>query len=265
MACSFRFLLSLILLLLSTIPAAATSSPLTLETCVNTPTASAPSITTLLRQANTFYAQREIKGAVPQAIKLYKKILAKDPNHFEALWRLARCYWWQGDHSPKEKQIDIYEAGKLMALRTKKTAPDRVEGHYWYGVCEGRVAEVRGILNSLFAVDSIRQAMESVLKINPKYGYAHHILGVLYRKAPGWPLSCGDLNKSLKHARLAVEYTPEEVLPRIGLAKTLLAKNKKAEAKKLLKEALQLPGPPDKQPETREYKKLAQELLKSLK
>ncbi len=229
-----------------------------------TPAAAALPVAKLLTQAQAWYDQRETAGTIEEAIALYKKVLAQDPNHYEALWRLARCYWWHGDHSPRNQQVDIYGAGELIGKRAAEANPQAVDGFYWWGVCQGRASEVRGIFNSLFAVDPIRKSMERVLELDPEHGLAHHVLGVLYRKAPGWPLSCGDGNKSLTYARQAVEYAPDNVLPYVGLAKTLIAKGEKEEAKTLLKKTLELPGPPDKQPETKKDQETARKLLEKL-
>ncbi len=227
----------------------------------STPAAVIEDYAALMEKANAFYDQRDQTGAIEKAIAYYKKALAQNPEDYESLWRLSRSYWWQGDHAPKSKKADIFEAGKSAAERAQKAAPDKTEGYYWFGVNLGRASEVRGIMNSLFSVDTLRKSQEKVLEIDPEDGFAHHVLGVLYRKAPGWPLACGDSKKSLHHAQKAVQYAPEDILPRIGLAEILKVKGRKDEARKLLEEALLLPGPADKQPETKKDKKKAEELL----
>jgi tetratricopeptide (TPR) repeat protein len=238
-------------------------------TAVPTIAIDSPEVASLLTQANDLYDQRDPNPELSQvkaAIAAYEQVLAQNPQHYEALWRLARCYWWQGDHSPKGKEIELYDKGKLYAQRAQQTAPEKEKGYYWFGVNEGRAGEIRGIFNSLFAIEPIRQAMQKVLSLTEeKDGSAHHVLGVLYRRAPGWPLSCGDINKSLDHARQAVEFSPDEVAPRVDLAKTLIAKGQKDEARKLLLEALELTGPADLIPETKKDKIKAQTILDDLK
>ncbi len=128
-----------------------------------------------------------------------------------------------------------------------------------------QAAEERGILNSLFAVDGIARSMEKALAINPKDGNAQHVLGVLYRKAPGWPLSRGDMKKSLEYARAAVADKPDVVLHHLGLAETLVAMGQKEEAKMILQKCIELPGPADFQPETKLDREKARSLLATLK
>ena len=98
----------------------------------------------LMQAGAAEYTLREKNPTLEKAISLYNEVLARDAENFEALWRLSRCYWWAGDHSPREKQIKIFDAGKIMAQRAQKSASDKVEGYYWFSVCEGRAAEVRG-------------------------------------------------------------------------------------------------------------------------
>jgi tetratricopeptide (TPR) repeat protein len=225
-----------------------------------------PDIQALLSQAGSLYDQRdEHFQTVENAEKLYKQVLAVDSSNFEALWHAARCYWWMGDHALQAQRIALFDEGKALAEKAQKAAPDKTEGYYWAGVCLGRAAEERGVLNSLFAINDIVGFMAKDLALNPKDGGAQHVLGVLYRKAPGWPLSRGDMKKSLEYARAAVANRPDVVLYSVGLAETLIAMNQKDEAKTVLKKALDLPGPADLQPETKEQKEKAIKVLATLK
>lgn len=221
--------------------------------------------TAILEEAGRWYDQRGAdQQSVSKAVALYQQRLTNHPTDFQALWRLARCYWWMGDHAEEGKRIALFDQGKALAEKAQQAAPDKSEGYYWAGVCLGRAAEERGVMNSLFAVDGIAKSMEKAIAIDPKDGTAQHVLGVLYRKAPGWPLSRGDMKKSLAFAQQAVANRPDVVLHYIGLAETLAAMGKKAEAKDALKQALELPGPEDLQPETKRDQAKARELLKTL-
>jgi tetratricopeptide (TPR) repeat protein len=224
-------------------------------------------IQALLEQANAAYRRRAQDGNVQTAIDLYKKVLQIQPNHYESLWHLAQCYFWLGEQVPQnrmETQVPIFAAGLEVAKRALNTAPNAPEGHFWYGLLLGSVCVTRGAGEKLAAVNTIIHSMEKVISCDPKQGYAYHVLGMLYRMAPGWPFSCGNLDKSLQYARMAVEKCPDVVLVHLGLAETLLAKGKKDEARNELKLSLTLPGPADYQPETAKDKKRAEELLKKI-
>jgi tetratricopeptide (TPR) repeat protein len=218
-----------------------------------------------LAAAEAHWAARAQLDEARAAVAAYQAATAASPGSYEAWWRLARACWWLGDHVPKSECLAVYDQGKAAADRAVALDPGRVEGHYWLGVCLGRTGEERGILNSLFMVDPIAKAMEACLAIDPKYGRAQHVLGVLYRKAPGWPLSRGDMNRSLEYARSASANASEAVITHVGLAETLIALGRKDEARQVLTKALELPGPADEQPETAKDKAEAARLLQGLK
>lgn len=217
-----------------------------------------------LSAADAHWSARAELSEARAAVAAYRSATEQAPDAYEAWWRLARACWWLGDHVPRSECLAVFDQGKASAEKAVALDPKRIEGHYWLGVCLGRTGEERGILNSLFMVDPIAKSMEACLRIDPKYGRAQHVLGVLYRKAPGWPLSRGDMNKSLDYARQAVANAPELVITHIGLAETLMALGRKDEARQELKLALALPGPKDEQPETAKDKAEATRLLKDL-
>ena len=107
--------------------------------------------------------------------------------------------------------------------------------------------------------------MEKVLKINPNHAGAHHVLGVLYRKAPGRPLSIGNKKKALQYAKKAAGLDPQSLKYAVGLAEVYLALDKKDDAKKTLEDVLAMPPNPTYGPESLEEKELAVKLLEDLK
>lgn len=218
-----------------------------------------------LSQGKAAWEKRTDMAETRHAIELFQQAAATPANAYEAKWRLCRGYWWLGNHVPAKERPAVFEKGKLAGEEAVRLNPNAVEGHYWLGVCMGRYGEEHGILNSLFLVDPIAREMEAVLKLNPKHGEAQFVLGVLYRKAPGWPVSRGDMKKSLAFAEQAVANNPELVLHHVGLARTLLALNRTEEAKKELQTALAIPGPADRLPETADDKAEAQDVLKQLR
>jgi tetratricopeptide (TPR) repeat protein len=238
------------------------------DSCQNIPEPSGPSIMTLLKKANEDYDQRAEPGKAQAAADLYNQILTQNPKHYEASWRCAECYYWLADDLPpgREKPRElIFSEGLNKAKLALQAEPDSVEGNFWFGVLLGKVSISHGIFARLGAVDPIINSMEKVLSVNPNHAFAYHILGIVYRLAPGWPFSCGNLDKSLKYAGLAVENRPDSVLTHLGLGEALLAKGRKSDAEMELLKALSLPGPSEFQPETVKEKKAVEELLSKIK
>lgn len=219
----------------------------------------------LLAEANAHYDNRPSLEELRLAVATYEKALALEPTSYEALWRVARAHWFLGEEEAKPKRKALFKKGAAYAERARAANPRGSEGHYWFAACTARHAEERGILDSLFAVDSIMGALHKTIEVDPKHCWAHHVLGVVYRKVPGWPLSQGDIDKSLEHAQIAVRGCPQAPLVYIGLGETLMAMDRDDEARQALEKALAAPGLPEMKPETARHKRTARALLDELK
>lgn len=237
-----------------------------LAAAVATPTSaslSAPCADPLPKAEKHWERRCEIAEA-EQAVTDYRTVPADSPHAYESCWRLARGYWWLADHRPSRRQAYL-EAGVQAAEKAIALCPDAIEGHYWLGACAGLLAADRNDLSSLALVDQSKKEMERVAEMDPENGLAQYTLGVLYRKAPGWPFSIGDKQKALDYAREAVRCRPDVVLTHIGLAEVLLDLNRKQEAREILEHALQMPGPPGQLPETKDQKTYARRLLSEIR
>lgn len=232
--------------------------------CLFVSVAFAEDVAPLMKQADALFSSREVVSSAEGALNIYAQILAADPKNYEAAWKASQACKYLGDKYPNDQRLPVLERGEKFAKQAIEIDPDASEGHFWLGVSWGRIGEERGILNSLFLVGPIKDEMEKVLKIDPKHDGAHHVLGVLYRKAPGWPLSSGDINKAEEHALLAVEYGPNRTLNHLGLAEVYIARDKNKEAKQELLTVINLPPDPERIPEGKDDMARAADLLKEV-
>jgi hypothetical protein len=212
--------------------------------------------------AESFYSGREKLENVEHAAAVYQTLLQKNPGDSQIAWRLARCYWWLTRHASGPRQRGYYAAARAAAAQALRAAPNAKESLFWYAACLSPACD-ETIFDLLAAGESIR-TLERLMAVNPRHGRACYWLSVLYRQTPGWPLSYGDLQKSLIYAQRSLVNSPGEIFPLLALAETLVAMDKKSEAKALLLAALQQPGSPDQQPETREDRARVQQLLEAL-
>lgn len=232
----------------------------------SSPAAAAPNdVAALLEEGNGHYDKRPDRAELRQAIGSYEKALIVDAKSYEALWRLARAHWFLAEEEPKQNRKALFKKGIEYAERARAADPRGTEGHYWFAANTARHAEERGILDSLFAIKPIMGALRKTLELDPKHCWAHHVLGVVYRKIPGWPLSEGDIDKSLEHAQIAVRLCPDAPLVHIGLGETLLALDRDDEARRALEQALAAPGMADMKAETARHKRTARALLDEMK
>jgi len=223
---------------------------------------SAEQIDDLLKQAQGFYDQRDKPSMCENAVETYEKVLKANSNNYEALWKLARGYKWLGDHAPKEKRLEIFDQGKNYAKLAIGANPKGVEGHIWCGSNLGRYGEEKGVMESLKLLKPIEEEMKQVLELNAQHEVAHYVLGILYRKAPGWPVSIGSMEEAQKHALLAVKYGPNETYTHLGLAEYFIDKKEYKKAVPELQKVLQVPLDPDYTPEGQADKARAAEIIK---
>jgi tetratricopeptide (TPR) repeat protein len=88
--------------------------------------------------------------------------------------------------------------------------PNLAPAHYYLGMNLGQLARTRK-LGALKLVDEMEGEFHTVTRLNPGFDFAgaHRCLGLLYRDAPGWPISVGSRGKARLHLSKAVELSPE--------------------------------------------------------
>lgn len=135
---------------------------------------------------------------------------AQKPGDYELLWRAARGYLFLGDHAGESKEkIRLYEKGKEYAEQAIAANSAGYEGFFYLGVLIGSAGEERGVMNSLFMVKPMRNALERCLEIDPERPLAYNPLAQLYWKAPGRPLSIGNIKTAFNLAEKLVALSPD--------------------------------------------------------
>jgi hypothetical protein len=214
---------------------------------------------------DALYSRREDTDSARQAEAIWAARLAKDPRDFEAAWKLARARYWLGGHAEETSRKASLEAGIAAARAAIAAAPARPEGHFWMAANMGALAESFGLRQGLKYRGDIKKALETVLRIDPAYlqGSADRALGRWYFKVPG--LFGGSHRKSEEHLRKALSYNPHSSATLYFLAETLVALNKKDEARAALETLAAAPADPEWAPEDREFKAKGARLLAGLK
>nr|MBP8646739.1 tetratricopeptide repeat protein [Syntrophobacteraceae bacterium] len=142
----------------------------------------------------------------------------------KALTDLARLYFLLGEYGEKSEREIHFTKGRTFADILCREEPGRVEGYYWLALNLAGLAECGGAGRALGLLPTIIENLKTALEIDENYDQAgpHRVLGCIYCKAPCWPLSEGDIKKSLHHLRRAVEIAPENSTNHLYLAQTLL-------------------------------------------
>jgi tetratricopeptide (TPR) repeat protein len=219
----------------------------------------------LQESADALYANRADIAVAKRAADLWAQQLQREPKHFEAAWKLSRARYWLGGHAAQNERRKFLESGIDAGRVAIALAPARPEGHFWTAANMGGLAESFGLRQGLKYRGDIRDALLTVLKLDPAYqhGSADRALGRWYYKVPG--LFGGSKKKSEEHLRKSLGYQPASIASRYFLAETLLDMDRRAEAIAELQKVLDLPPDPEWVPEDREFKDKAQRLLTTLR
>jgi tetratricopeptide (TPR) repeat protein len=213
------------------------------------------------RDPDSLYRQRANIARAREAAAIWDSRLQADPSNFDAAWKLARTMYWLGGHDvPSARRADLdkgVDAGRKAAM----LEPRRPEGYFWMAADMGELAESFGLRQGLKYRGDIRQALETVLRLDPRYqdGSADRALGRWYFKVPG--LFGGSRKKSEEHLRKSLTYAPGSIASHYFLAETLFELDRDAEARDELRKTIAAPIDPEWEPEDREFQQLAHQRL----
>lgn len=224
-----------------------------------------PDAQTAPADPDALYAQRETLASAQQAAQIWAERLRANARDFEAAWKLARTHYWLGGHAPQDVRRKTLEDGIAAARAAIAVEPNRPEGHFWLAANMGSLAESFGIRAGLKYRKPIKEALETVLKLDPVYqqGSADRALGRWYFKVPG--LFGGSNRKSEEHLRKSLTYDPRNHASLFFLAETLADMGRKDEARTTLQTLLDAPINTAWGPEDREFKDKGKKLLAQLR
>jgi tetratricopeptide (TPR) repeat protein len=211
--------------------------------------------------ADALYRQRAMPGNAEAAAALWQQQLDANPADADAAWKLARAMYWIGTHGPDAARRGALERGVAAARQAAMHAPGRPEGHFWMAANMGTLAESFGMRQGLRYRGAIKDALETVLRIDPAFqqGSADRALGRWYHKVPG--LFGGSKQKAEEHLRKSLTYNPNSTASRFFLAETLFELGRDRDARQELQKVIDAPIDPEWEPEDRDFKDQARRRL----
>src|SRR6188474_1981812 len=95
------------------------------------------------------------------------------------------CFIW-GEVRAKttDDKLAAYEQGRQAAKRAVELAPRSVTAHLWYAIDAGRWGQTKGIMRSLFLLPVVREEIDTVLALDPKFPPAYSLAGHFYLEVP---------------------------------------------------------------------------------
>lgn len=220
-----------------------------------------------MQKADALWEGRAVHENIRKAIPIYTEILDKNPDCYEAAWKLARAYFFLGDLLPETKELkdrhrEMGEKGMFYGKRALELNPEGIEGHYYYGLSLAQysigISIVKALLKGLGP--EYERQIKKAIEINEAYNYAGPLraMGRYWYRLP-WPKR--DLKKSIDYLERAANIAPMIIRGHVYLAETYLKKGKKDLAGSQLKEAIEMEPDLKIEPDALRWKEKAREIL----
>lgn len=194
------------------------------------------------------------------------ELIEEDADCAWAYGLLAEIYYWSGEYAMDEDKLFYYDKGVEYGEKGVKIDEDSLEANFWLAVNYGSFGQEKGIMKSLSLITPIKTAAERVLEMDETYFYGGpwRVLGRLYNKAPGFPISIGNNKKSFECFEKALEFGPNFYLNHLFIAEVYISDRRTAKAREHLEWVLEAELSPNHEIEDQGYKQDAERLLDGL-
>jgi len=205
-----------------------------------------------MRSIDDLYFHRNVPGNLEKSIAEAEAGLArveplKAAEHtIKPMYLLRRCRSLVRRGESREKSADKladYDLARKDCEQAVALAADVADAHFWHGVSMGRWGEAKGIMKAMFLIKPIRAEMSATLKLDPKYGGAHRVLGEMLWQIPGF--AGGDKKAALGEYETAVLLSPKYSSNYLALSDAYLHFKRKDDAIKALNMLLAIQDPAD--------------------
>ena len=133
--------------------------------------------------------------------------LANSSNKLERAWQYSQaCFEWAEYAITSEQRAEIANEGIKAARSALRQDPRLAPAVYYLALNVGQLARTK-TLGALKLVSEMENLLQKSIDLEPTIDFAgpHRSLGLLYRDAPGWPVSVGSKGKARQHLLKAVE------------------------------------------------------------
>jgi Tfp pilus assembly protein PilF len=214
-----------------------------------------------ITRADQLYDQREDLMQLRRAIVSLRQALAKDPENYDAAWKLSRFNYYLATHTVDSKERDdAFQAGIDAGKTAVQLQNEKPDGHFWLGANYGGAAE-HSTIQGLATVNDIRKEMETVLRLDEGYqdGSAYMVLGLVDLNAPS--IVGGDPKKAVAEMEKGLRFGEPNAFLHLHLAEAYKKVGRDDDARRELKKILSMNPDPKYLPEYKEASNDARKLL----
>lgn len=152
-------------------------------------------------------------SSLPRAERSYAEAQRRwqsNSNNLEVAWQFGRACFDLADAATNHTQrARVAREGIDACRHAIVLEPKSAPAYYYLGLNLGQLARAKP-LSAVGLLDEVESAWLSAIALDPKFDFAgpHRSIGILYRDAPGWPISLGNRKKALSHLEKAVQLSP---------------------------------------------------------
>ena len=160
-----------------------------------------------------------------RARNILDQALARYPDDYGLLWRMAAWYCWKSDDPelPLAERSKMGKEGWAVAERAVAKKPDDAAGHFWAATTMGNYSLGIGVVRALTQriEGKFRDRISEAEKLNPAYGQGAipNAWGRYYASLP-WPKR--DRDRAAHYYRKALAINPDNLRSRVYLAELAL-------------------------------------------
>jgi tetratricopeptide (TPR) repeat protein len=177
------------------------------------------------------------------AIASNNKAMDADIHSIEIQWEHIKF-----DEVGSPDQFTHIDTLAKFAASVAKKYPDRVEPLIWVGIVTSEEAGMANTMSAMGYANKAKAILEQAYKRDPAAldAGAPTSLGVLYYRAPGWPIGFGSNKEARALLKQAVSLAPNGMDANYFYADFLMKQHEYAAAYRVLKHALALPPQPNR-------------------
>jgi tetratricopeptide (TPR) repeat protein len=219
------------------------------------------------KEARKLINERELDDAnLDTAYDLLEAIIEEDASCDWAYGLISEIYYWTGEFADADDKLFNFEQGVEWGEKGVAVEENSLEANFWLAVNYGSFGNEKGIMKSLSLIQPIKNHVERILEIDESYFYGGpwRVLGRLYHKAPGFPLSIGNSKKAVECFEKALELGPKFYLNHLFTAELYQSLRDKDKAREHLEWILNAPLNKNHEKEDAGYKKEAEALLEKI-
>ncbi len=179
-------------------------------------------------------------GDYEEGIRQYQAAVELRADNVEALYKLAKAKVYLAETLAGDEAEKLYEEAAAHAKAAVALAPDDPNTHMEVARALGRLAQFKGVLQSLGLAEEVKRELEKALELDPNFAPALHALALWNLNVPWLAGGRSAQVRPLFDQSIAAE--PEAIVHYADYGEALIQLGDKEAAKIQLEKALALPA-----------------------